>query len=52
MVDLGGDRSRVGVYKKNMVGDVGVIGLGSKKMRKDICRLEMEEEDGEELKIG
>ena len=51
LVDFGADTTTVSVYKNNLLRHVAVIPLGSSNITKDICSLQIEEEDAELLKI-
>ena len=51
LVDLGADTTTVAVYKNNILRHLAVIPLGSNNITKDICSLQIEEEDAEQLKL-
>ena len=51
LVDLGAETTTVVVYHKNIVRHVAVIPLGSNNITKDLCSLQLEEQDAEDLKI-
>ena len=51
LIDFGADTTTVSVYKNNLLRHVAVIPLGSSNITKDICSLQIEEEDAELLKI-
>lgn len=51
LVDLGADTTTVSVYKNNILRHLAVIPLGSNNITKDICSLQIEEEDAEQLKV-
>lgn len=51
LVDLGAETTTVVVYYKNVVRHVAVIPLGSNSITKDLCALQLEEQDAEKLKI-
>lgn len=51
LVDLGADTTTVSVYKNNILRHLAVIPLGSNNITKDICSLQIEEEDAEQLKL-
>ena len=51
LVDLGAETTTVVVYQKNIVRHVAVIPLGSNNITKDLCSLQLEEQDAEDLKI-
>lgn len=51
LVDLGADTTTVMVYYKNIVRHVAVIPLGGNNISKDICSLQVEEQDAEQLKL-
>jgi cell division protein FtsA len=50
LVDLGADTTSVVVYYKNVVRHVAVIPLGSNSITKDLCALQLEEQDAEKIK--
>lgn len=50
-VDFGADTTTVTVYKNNILRHLAVIPLGSNNITKDICSLQIEEEDAEQLKL-
>lgn len=51
LVDLGADTTTVMVYYKNIVRHVAVIPLGGNNISKDICSLQVEEQEAEQLKL-
>ncbi len=51
LVDFGADTTTVTVYKNNLLRHIAVIPLGSSNITKDICSLQIEEEDAEQLKL-
>ncbi len=51
LVDLGADTTTVMVYYKNIVRHIAVIPLGGNNITKDICSLQVEEEDAEKMKL-
>ena len=51
LVDFGADTTTVSVYKSNILRHLAVIPLGGSNITKDICSLQIEEEDAEALKI-
>ena len=51
LIDFGADTTTVSVYKNNLLRHIAVIPLGSSNITKDICSLQIEEEDAELLKI-
>lgn len=51
LIDFGADTTTVSVYKNNLLRHVAVIPLGSSNITKDICSLQIEEEDAELLKL-
>lgn len=51
LVDFGADTTTVVVYKNNLLRHLAVIPLGSSNITKDICTLQIEEEDAEQLKL-
>ena len=51
LIDFGADTTTVSVYKNNLLRHIAVIPLGSSNITKDICSLQIEEEEAELLKI-
>ena len=51
LVDFGAETTTVVVYYKNIVRHVAVIPLGSNNITKDLCSLQLEEHEAEELKV-
>ena len=51
LVDFGADTTTVQVYKNNILRHLAVIPLGGNNITKDICSLQIEEEDAEALKL-
>lgn len=51
LIDFGADTTTVSVYKNNILRHQAVIPLGSNNITKDICSLQIEEEDAEQLKL-
>ncbi len=51
LVDMGADTTTVSVYKNNILRHLAVIPLGGNNITKDICSLQIDEEDAENLKI-
>lgn len=51
LVDFGADTTTVSVYKNNILRHLAVIPLGGNNITKDICSLQIEEEDAEMFKI-
>ncbi len=51
LVDLGAETTTVVVYYKNVVRHVAVIPLGSNNITKDLCMLQIDEQEAESLKI-
>lgn len=51
LIDFGADTTTVSVYKNNILRHLAVIPLGSSNITKDICSLQIEEEDAEQLKL-
>ena len=51
LIDLGADTTTVSVYKSNILRHLAVIPLGSNNVTKDLCSLQLEEEDAEQLKL-
>lgn len=50
LVDLGADTTTVIVYYKNIVRHVAVIPLGGNSITKDLCALQIEEQEAEKIK--
>ena len=50
LVDLGADTTTVVVYYKNVVRHVAVIPIGGNSITKDLCSLQLEEQDAEKIK--
>lgn len=51
LVDMGADTTTVMVYYKNIIRHVAVIPLGGNNITKDICSLQVEDTDAENLKL-
>lgn len=51
LVDLGADTTTVMVYHKEIVRHIAVIPLGANNITKDICSLQVEENEAEKLKL-
>ncbi len=51
LVDIGADSTTVMVYYKNIVRHIAVIPLGGNNITKDICTLQVEEADAEQMKL-
>ncbi|MBQ0073588.1 MAG: cell division protein FtsA [Prevotella sp.] len=51
LVDLGADTTTVMVYYKNIIRHVAVIPLGGNNITKDICSLQVEDNEAEVLKL-
>lgn len=51
LIDFGADTTTVSVYKNNILRHLAVIPLGGNNITKDICSLQIEEEDAEQLKL-
>lgn len=51
MVDFGFGTTTVAVYKNNLLRHLAVIPLGGNNITSDICSLQIEEEDAENLKL-
>ena len=51
LIDFGADTTTVSVYKNNLLRHVAVIPLGSSNITKDICSLQLEEDEAELLKL-
>lgn len=51
LIDFGADTTTVFVYKNDLLRHVAVLPLGGNNLTKDICSLQIEEQDAEMLKI-
>lgn len=51
LVDLGADTTTVIVYYKDIMRHIAVLPIGAGNITKDICSLQVEENDAEELKL-
>lgn len=51
LVDFGADTTTVAVYKNNILRYLSVLPLGGNNITRDICALQIEEEEAENLKI-
>lgn len=51
LVDLGADTTTMMVYYKNIIRHIAVIPLGGNNITKDICSLQVEEQEAEQLKL-
>ena len=51
LIDFGAETTTVSVYKNNILRHLAVIPLGSNNITKDICSLQIEEDDAEALKV-
>ncbi|MEG1686137.1 MAG: cell division protein FtsA, partial [Bacteroides sp.] len=51
LIDFGADTTTVSVYKNNILRYLTVIPIGSNSITRDICDLQIEESEAEELKI-
>lgn len=51
LVDFGSDTTTVAIYKNSILRHLAVIPLGSNNITKDICTLQIEESEAENLKI-
>ncbi len=51
LIDFGASTTTVSVYKNNLLRHLAVIPLGSNNITKDICSLQIEEDDAEQLKL-
>jgi cell division protein FtsA len=50
-VDFGADTTTVAIYKNNILRYLSVLPLGGNNITRDICALQMEDEEAESLKI-
>lgn len=50
LIDCGADTTTVAIYKQGLLRHLAVIPLGGNNITKDICSLQIEEEDAEMLK--
>lgn len=51
LVDFGADTTTISVYKNNILRHLTVIPIGSNNITRDICNLQIEEAEAEQLKI-
>ncbi|BEH00175.1 cell division protein FtsA [Bacteroides sedimenti] len=51
LVDFGADTTTVAVYKNNILRYLSVLPLGGNNITRDICTLQIEEQEAEDLKI-
>ena len=51
LIDFGASTTTVSIYKNNLLRHLAVIPLGSNNITKDICSLQIEEDDAELLKL-
>lgn len=51
LVDMGAETTTVSIYKNDILRHLVVIPLGGNSITKDICSLQMTEEEAEELKL-
>lgn len=51
LVDFGAETTTVSIFKNNILRHLAVIPLGGNNITKDICSMQMEEEDAEQLKL-
>ena len=51
LVDFGADTTTVAVYKNNILRYLSVLPLGGNNITRDICALQLEEEEAEKLKV-
>ena len=51
LVDLGADTTTVMVFYKNIIRHLAVIPLGANNITKDICSLQVEEQEAERMKL-
>lgn len=51
LIDLGADSTTVSVYKNNILRHLTVLPIGGDSITRDICNLQIEESEAEELKI-
>ena len=50
MIDFGADTTTISIYKNNILRFLTVLPLGGNSITRDICTLQMEEEEAERLK--
>lgn len=50
-VDMGSETTSVAVYKNNLLRHLAVIPLGGANINRDICSLQIEDEEAEQLKL-
>lgn len=51
LVDLGADTTTVSVYKNNILRHLTILPIGGNSITRDICNLQIEEGEAEDLKI-
>lgn len=51
LVDFGAETTTVSIFKNNILRHLAVIPLGGNNITKDICSMQIEEEDAEQLKL-
>ncbi|WP_321519787.1 cell division protein FtsA [uncultured Bacteroides sp.] len=51
LVDFGADTTTIAVYKSNILRYLSVLPLGGNNITRDICALQIEEEEAENLKV-
>ncbi len=51
LVDFGADTTTIAVYKNNILRYLSVLPLGGNNITRDICALQLEEDEAEKLKV-
>jgi cell division protein FtsA len=51
LVDMGAETTSVAIYKSNILRHLAVIPLGSANINRDLCSLQIEDKEAEELKL-
>lgn len=51
LIDFGADTTTVSIYKNNLLRHLAVIPLGGSNITQDICSLQIEDDEAEELKL-
>jgi cell division protein FtsA len=51
LVDFGADTTTIAVYKNNILRYLSVLPLGGNNITRDICALQLEEDEAENLKV-
>ncbi len=51
LVDMGAETTSVAIYKSNILRHLAIIPLGSANINRDLCSLQIEDKEAEELKL-